>query len=421
MLNSQLHKVDLNDLMGLISNGVPEGAQLEYKEALPGNDDESKKEFLRDVSAMANTAGGDIIYGVREERPGDDAPAAEIVAITGEDIDSRKLWMENLIRDGIEPRLTGVGIHVVPADGAGSVFIVRVPRSWNGPHVVNFRKHWRFYARNSAGNYQMNVSQVREAFVLRESLGDKLEAFRNERIKRIKDDPALGQGAKLVLHLQPFDSTRPDAHIDVWAATGDYRNLVLGGLESRSSETRLNFDGLISYYQSKDRTDYVQIFRSGATEEVDADMSRKGEDDKIYINSLDFERTFIRAAGRRLALLKTLGVTSPVMLYLSLLGVKGCRIKLDTSRQRRAYFSLQEETEQYPIDRDDLLVGGILIENIQEEKLEGTASKELGENKYVTAARIVRSAIDAVWNAAGCHGSLHYNSDGDWTGGIEAR
>lgn len=143
MLNSQLHKVDLNDLMGLISNGVPEGAQLEYKEALPGNDDESKKEFLRDVSAMANTAGGDIIYGVREERPGDDAPAAEIVAITGEDIDSRKLWMENLIRDGIEPRLTGVGIHVVPADGAGSVFIVRVPRSWNGPHVVNFRKHWR--------------------------------------------------------------------------------------------------------------------------------------------------------------------------------------------------------------------------------------------------------------------------------------
>src|ERR1044072_6057971 len=109
MINKPLDKIESGDLQSLSSNGVMEGTQLDYKEALPGNDDDSKKEFLRDVSAMANANGGDLIYGIREHRATDDySVKIEVVGVTAADIDAKRLWMESLIRDSIKPRLTGV-------------------------------------------------------------------------------------------------------------------------------------------------------------------------------------------------------------------------------------------------------------------------------------------------------------------------
>jgi hypothetical protein len=48
----------------LRTNGVAEGRQLDYKEQLPISSDDDKREFLGDVTSFANTAGGDLIYGV---------------------------------------------------------------------------------------------------------------------------------------------------------------------------------------------------------------------------------------------------------------------------------------------------------------------------------------------------------------------
>ena len=55
------------DLRSLQENGVAEGIQLDYKRELYGNSDADKREFLKDVSSFANTAGGHIIIGVTEE------------------------------------------------------------------------------------------------------------------------------------------------------------------------------------------------------------------------------------------------------------------------------------------------------------------------------------------------------------------
>jgi hypothetical protein len=53
-----LHQIDAARLEALRVDGVREGRQLEYKETLPGNSDDDKKEFLADVSSFANAAGG---------------------------------------------------------------------------------------------------------------------------------------------------------------------------------------------------------------------------------------------------------------------------------------------------------------------------------------------------------------------------
>lgn len=112
----------------------------------------------------ANTNGGDLIYGVREQGVGDTNAAAEIVGVEGVDVDAKKLWMEDLIRTGIELRLLGVGIHVVSVGDSKVVFVVRVSRSWNGPHAVNFKRRWRFYSRHSAGNYPVDVTHSATLF-----------------------------------------------------------------------------------------------------------------------------------------------------------------------------------------------------------------------------------------------------------------
>jgi predicted HTH transcriptional regulator len=47
---------------------VAESRVLDYKERLPGDSDADKREMLADVTAFANSAGGDLIYGVKERR-----------------------------------------------------------------------------------------------------------------------------------------------------------------------------------------------------------------------------------------------------------------------------------------------------------------------------------------------------------------
>ena len=53
-------------LRALVSAGVAEGREIEFKLELPGGSDADKKEFLADVCSFANAGGGDILYGVKE-------------------------------------------------------------------------------------------------------------------------------------------------------------------------------------------------------------------------------------------------------------------------------------------------------------------------------------------------------------------
>lgn len=417
MINKRLDAIDEADLQSLVTYGVGESNQLDYKETLPGGDDGSKKEFLRDVSAMANANGGDLIYGVREQGDSDTNAAAEVVGVEGVDVDAKKLWMEDLIRSGIEPRLLGVGIHVVPVGDSKVVFVVRVPRSWNGPHVVNFKGHWRFYSRHSAGNYPMDVTQLRDAILSGATLTQKLEQFRLDRLAQVVADPVLNPQAKIVIHLQPLDSVRPEFKVDVTMAVGEYELLRSMTYDQSNPGTRLNFDGVLAYHEGSERVGYVQVFRSGAVETVDANILDVERDRKHYIPARSFEMKNINAVYRRLLLLKKLGVTSPVVLHMSLLGVKNYRLFLrdEFYTGNYDYSSFVIQAEHHPIDRDDLLLRGELIEDFQGEHLAGKDARGI-PLLLIHSGRILRPVFDTVWNAAGFGRSLHYNARGEWAG-----
>lgn len=64
MIPKPLESIVLEDIQGLIDNQVGETKTIEYKRDIPGNSDGDKVSFLRAVSSIANTAGGDVLYGV---------------------------------------------------------------------------------------------------------------------------------------------------------------------------------------------------------------------------------------------------------------------------------------------------------------------------------------------------------------------
>ena len=68
MIPKNIDQITEKDLQDLIDNSVVERKTLEYKQSLPGNSDSEKKEFLNDISSFANTSGGDLIYGIIEDR-----------------------------------------------------------------------------------------------------------------------------------------------------------------------------------------------------------------------------------------------------------------------------------------------------------------------------------------------------------------
>jgi hypothetical protein len=442
MLHTLIEQLTEGELQALVTEGKREDAQLEFKLTLPGGNDESKKEFLKDVTAMANSQGGDIIYGIREDRanPDDAGKAVELVGISGVSADATKLWMHELLNSSVEERLVGVVIRDIALGAGKFALVVRVPKSWNSPHVVRHRNHWRFYARNSAGVYSMNVTDLRTAFLLSDTLAQRLEAFREERLSEvIKNDPDVGlnkdwsdnkpssssskRQSLLVIHLQPFDSVRPGEVVDVvQQLNGEEGVLKPCGDPYSNPNVRLNFDGLLV----TSKRNYVQVYRASSTEEVDFDeLGSECDDHNRFdvecIGVTEVDRAIFKGVGRRLLLLKRLGVDSPVSVSIALLNVKGCKLLL----RQPVYVGGQPShynfrLSPHVIDRSNLLLTGLVVENLQELPLEGQREDMHGTDylSWRVVQPLLRPYCDTIWNAVGYPRSEYFDLDGKWVGHI---
>jgi len=387
-LNKQLESIEESDLQALMENQIAEGKTIEYKQSLPGNSDSDKKEFLADVSSFANAAGGHLIYGIKEEA----GVPVEICGLRDINPDDQILRLENLIRNNIEPRIPGVSTQAISLRVAGVAVIVRIPRSWALPHMVKFKKHWRFYSRNSAGKYPLDVSELRALFALSETTAERIRNFRVKRLSKIvagETPVALQEVPKIVLHIIPFSAFDPAAKINVssLANKAGYFKPIYTGV----SGCRHNFDGFLTYDQSHESgpaNSYLQIFRNGSIEAVDAKILRPGPSGQIIPSSY-YEERLLDAFSRYLTTQKQLGVNLPFFIMLSLLGVSGY---IMAGPSRPLYI--------HPIDRDALLVPEVIVESFD-----------------CDLAEVMKPVFDTVWNAAGWPRSMNYDeTTGKWVG-----
>ncbi len=190
MIHKEFDAINENDINFLIDNQVPESKTIEYKQELPGNADKDKKEFLADVSSFANASGGDILYGISEQRDSDGKTTGIPEAANGLEninVDEQIRRFDSILRCAIAPRIP-VQIKAIDGFTNGSIILIRIPKSWNSPHMITFKGGSRFYARNNAGKYPLDVDELRAAFIASDSLAEKMRAFRSDRIAKIIAD-----------------------------------------------------------------------------------------------------------------------------------------------------------------------------------------------------------------------------------------
>ncbi len=161
MIPKFLTEIAEADLLALITDGVAEGRTIDYKRLLPGNADMEKKEFLADASSFANTVGGDLVFGMDEAA----GLPTQITGVQTADFDAEIRRLDSILAAGLSPRIRS-STQIVTLAAGGRVIVIRVQRSWNGPHRVVFQGHDKFYGRNSAGKYPLDVNELRAAFTL---------------------------------------------------------------------------------------------------------------------------------------------------------------------------------------------------------------------------------------------------------------
>ena len=225
---------------------------------------------------------------------------------------------------------------------------------------------------------------------------EKIEAFHGKRIDKLEKNDVLvplRKGAKIVLHLIPFNSFVSPKNYDLLQFAGKHLELKSLRDSGYYSQT-YDFDGLIYYHEVTENKSlgYVHFFTNGIIEVVNV---RSLESLKITNMSLPvyiLEEQIVDKLKNYLFFLKEkLNIELPIIFYLSLLEVEKCKI---LSPEPGLNF---DDEEIHDFGRKILNFSKIIINTFD-----------------IVPEKILKATFDKLWNAAGLPKSSHYNDYGEW-------
>jgi hypothetical protein len=363
---------------------VSEGRTIEYKRELPGNSDSDKKEFLADVSSLANTAGGDLVLGVEEA----EGVPTQITGFQSGNPDADLQRLDSILNSGLDPRIR-YATKLILCGGDRRVLIVRIEHSWNAPHRVIFKGHDRFYARNSTGKYPLDVDQLRAAFNFSQTVSERIRAFRADRIIALSNNDTpipFVNDPKIVLHCIPIESFAGQAQFDVLPF--NQNPVLLRPMGSSSYDRRLNLEGVVAFGGGPPLSHtYTQLYRNGVIEAVQGSILAHEYQGKMVIPSIAYERYVFKYLPHCFEVVERIGANVPVAVALTLIGTRG----------------LQMGVQSFGLD------GGYTIkENIL------SLPESIVYDFSLPTGQILKPIFDLVWNACGYTGSANFDAGGTW-------
>lgn len=363
-----------------------EDRTIEYKRELPASSEAGKGKFLAGAPSIANTSGGDIFFGIEEEK----GLPTQIVGIQSSDLDREILRLEQWMDSGLEPRIRR-NFGAVNCGEGKRVVILRIDRSWSGPHWVQDSS--KFWGRNSAGKYPLDVSELRAAFTLSSSVIDRIRGFRTDRIIAISNNETpvpMHAGPKLILHCIPTESFAGQLQFDLIPFLRDHARLPTLGNQGFSR--RINLDGVLAgdgegtYVGNT----YTQLYRNGLIEVVAGPVGLVFEmEGKQWIGSELYERNlpnYLRTCFRVFGEIEAGG---PVAVALTLTNARGLRMAIPMAQFNSSRL----------IDRDTLVLPETVVQDLAADPV-----------------KVLRPMFDLVWNACGFERTRNFDKEGNWIG-----
>lgn len=381
------------DIRRLIADRAQEGPHLDFKRDLPSAwDGSAKHELLADVTAFANSGGGDIVYGVDEN---DAAEASAICPQVLASIDQEVRRLQDFLLNLAEPRLPGVQVHAVgvtEGTATGYALVIRIPQSWAAPHRVKTNQH--VYVREGLRKRPLDVPELRALFVRTEGQAQRIRDFRSDRLAKVlpgETPTPLKDGPKLVVHAIPTQAALGLVQLDPVPYSRGASYLPMIGQRSGVAAT-LNFDGAYAVIPTRDEraAGYTQLFRQGYFEAVWV-LSPFADVPDPVLPGVAYEDYINRFLGQVRGELGRHGLRWDVAVFLSLLGADSVVFAGPSD--------LGFGSRHYRFDRQSLLLPDVLIP------------------AEVSPGRGMRPAYDLMCQSAGMEGSANYGDDGEWQTG----
>jgi hypothetical protein len=318
---------------------------LEYKDGHPTKPNgkslkDAKRDLAKEVVAMANTAGGHIIYGIDEGKKNNDNDI-QLKPIEIEDKDGLKTQIDHYLKDMVEPKLIGVKSYVIKSDDNPEryFFIIKITRSSEGPYAIKKDKKLYFYYRSEASCRPYNYYELRQGFLWRHTINEKMENFRKQRVNKIYANTgklSLQGGPKAILHLIPLSAMELGQPYDI---ENIYNNIINidpliargnGGTERK----RRNYDGILVHphlFESKEGCPdilkpggYFQLYRNGIIESVysefyDEHMTNITQEKVKYIAPKQLREDLGVAIKKYLKILNDIGLNDTLYIFISII------------------------------------------------------------------------------------------------------
>ncbi len=177
---TRLEEWTLDAVRELLAKGVFESDWFDFKMALPHRDAKDDKERLRKtIAAFANTDGGYLVYGVKDDRG---LPVDERIVGIDQAFDFPRHFGEYGSGPKIapsvdwEPRSEPIKI---PETGK-LIHVIWIKRSWRKPHAILEGMKFIFPKRTNKGTEDMSYIEVRQAFQETEFRRTKLSLLLSE-------------------------------------------------------------------------------------------------------------------------------------------------------------------------------------------------------------------------------------------------
>src|SRR5216684_3990634 len=122
------------DILDLVKDRVEESLTLEFKACDSLRNKKWQEELAKDISAFANSAGGAIVYGIKENPLNHEA---EVVDDGYDPAEMNKETLQRVIDSRIHRRIQGIRYNVIELTikRPGKIlFVLQIPESNSAPH-----------------------------------------------------------------------------------------------------------------------------------------------------------------------------------------------------------------------------------------------------------------------------------------------